>query len=132
MASAAAPLVVDTDVLIDYLRGWEQAVDFLERCEQPLAISVITIAELLLSPVGLSISTKLAPQAFRTQMIALLFLASALGTAMSGQLAQFYNATDPVNNNINYFLWLGLIAIALGIVLFLIQKWILKLMEGVR
>lgn len=46
MASAAAPLVVDTDVLIDYLRGWEQAVDFLERCEQPLAISVITIAEL--------------------------------------------------------------------------------------
>lgn len=46
MASAAALLVVDTDVLIDYLRGREQAVDFLEGCEQPLAISVITIAEL--------------------------------------------------------------------------------------
>jgi POT family proton-dependent oligopeptide transporter len=52
---------------------------------------VFTIAELLLSPVGLSVATKLAPAVFRTQMIALLFLASALGTAMSGQLAGLYD-----------------------------------------
>ncbi|MCS5691687.1 type II toxin-antitoxin system VapC family toxin [Cyanobium sp. FGCU-6] len=39
-------LVVDTDVLIDYLRDHSQAVAFLESCEQPLATSVITVAEL--------------------------------------------------------------------------------------
>lgn len=44
--SASALLVVDTDVLIDYLQGRPQAVAFLEETEQPLAASVITVAEL--------------------------------------------------------------------------------------
>jgi predicted nucleic acid-binding protein len=39
-------LVVDTDVLIDYLRDQAQAVAFLEDSDQPLAVSVVTIAEL--------------------------------------------------------------------------------------
>jgi predicted nucleic acid-binding protein len=39
-------LVVNTDVLIDYLRDQPEAVAFLEGTEQPLAISVITVAEL--------------------------------------------------------------------------------------
>jgi POT family proton-dependent oligopeptide transporter len=92
---------------------------------------VFTIAELLLSPVGLSVATKLAPAVFRTQMIALLFLASALGTAMSGQLAGLYDEKTP-SLNFNYFAISGAAAIALGVVLFLIRKPILKLMEGVR
>ena len=48
MTSRSAPplLVVDTDVLIDYLRDQPQAVAFLEGTEQPLAASVITVAEL--------------------------------------------------------------------------------------
>jgi len=44
--SGPALLVVDTDVLIDYLRDQPQAVAFLESTEQPLATSVITVAEL--------------------------------------------------------------------------------------
>jgi len=39
-------LVVDTDVLIDYLRDLPQAVAFLEGSDQVLAASVITVAEL--------------------------------------------------------------------------------------
>lgn len=39
-------LVVDTDVLIDYLRDKPQAVAFLEGTELPLAASAITVAEL--------------------------------------------------------------------------------------
>ncbi len=39
---------------------------------------LFTFAELLLSPVGLSLSTKLAPAAFHTQMVALFFLSVAL------------------------------------------------------
>jgi predicted nucleic acid-binding protein len=48
MSAATASLlwVVDSDVLIDYLRDQPQAVAFLEGSEQPLAISVITVAEL--------------------------------------------------------------------------------------
>ncbi len=52
---------------------------------------VFTVAELLLSPVGLSVTTKLAPEAFQTQMVALFFLSVSLGTAISGQLATLYN-----------------------------------------
>ena len=48
---------------------------------------IFTVAELLLSPVGLSVTTKLAPKVFHTQMVALFFLSVSLGTAISGQLA---------------------------------------------
>ena len=46
-------------------------------------IFVFTIAELLLSPVGLSLATKLAPEAFHTQMVALFFLSVALGSVLA-------------------------------------------------
>lgn len=47
MAPAAPDLLaVDTDVLIDYLRDPPEAVNFLEDCQRPLALSVITVAEL--------------------------------------------------------------------------------------
>jgi POT family proton-dependent oligopeptide transporter len=89
---------------------------------------VFTIAELLLSPVGLSASTKLAPQLFKTQMVALFFLSVALGTAMSGVLARWYaTAPEPL-----YFGVLGGIAILLGAMLALFTKPILRLMSGVR
>ena len=60
---------------------------------------VFTVAELLLSPVGLSVTTKLAPAVFHTQMVALFFLSIALGTAISGELVKFY---DP-ENEVPYF-----------------------------
>lgn len=39
-------LLIDSDVLIDYLRGREQAVHFLEQNKNIMSISVITVAEL--------------------------------------------------------------------------------------
>ncbi|MET1019984.1 MAG: oligopeptide:H+ symporter, partial [Microterricola sp.] len=89
---------------------------------------VFTIAELLLSPVGLSVATKLAPQAFTTQMVALFFLSVALGTAISGQLAGLYSS----ENEVAYFGILGGIAILLGGLLALFTKPVLRLMAGVR
>ncbi len=41
-----ALLVVDTDVLIDYLRDQAEAVAFMEGSAQPLALSVVSVAEL--------------------------------------------------------------------------------------
>ncbi|GAA2246116.1 oligopeptide:H+ symporter [Herbiconiux moechotypicola] len=89
---------------------------------------VFTIAELLLSPVGLSLSTKLAPKVFQTQMVALFFLSIALGTALSGILAAFYNENDEPP----YFGISGLVAIAVGGVLFALTPWVRRMMVGVR
>jgi POT family proton-dependent oligopeptide transporter len=89
---------------------------------------VFTIAELLLSPVGLSLSTKLAPRAFRTQMVALFFLSVALGTAMSGVLAKLYS-TD---HETAYFGVIGGVALVLGGLLALATRPIRRLMSGVH
>ncbi len=89
---------------------------------------IFTVAELLLSPVGLSVATKLAPEVFKTQMVALFFLSVALGSAVSGVLATWY-ATAPERL---YFGVLGGIAIVLGLMLALIARPVLRLMGGVR
>ena len=89
---------------------------------------VITIAELLLSPVGLSLSTKLAPKAFRSQMVALNFLSVALGTALSGSLAKYYSPAHETS----YFGVVGGAAIVIGFLLALLSPVIRKLMAGVH
>lgn len=40
------PLLIDTDVIIDYLREQEDAVAYIESLTNPLLTSVITVAEL--------------------------------------------------------------------------------------
>jgi POT family proton-dependent oligopeptide transporter len=89
---------------------------------------VFTIAELLLSPVGLSLATKLAPRAFHTQMVALFFLSVALGTAMSGTLARYYSEDQEAA----YFGVLGGTAIVLGLTLAALSPLVRRLMSGVR
>ncbi|MGS0687400.1 peptide MFS transporter [Nakamurella sp. GG22] len=89
---------------------------------------VFTVAELLISPVSLSLATKLAPEVFRTQMVALLFLSIALGTAMAGVLAEYYSD----ENQVAYFGILGAVAIVTGVLLVVATPPIRKLMSGVR
>ena len=61
-------------------------------------------------------------------MVALFFLSVALGSAISGQLASFYD----IDNEVPYFGVLGGIAIVLGAILLAFAKPVLKLMKGVR
>lgn len=89
---------------------------------------LFTFAELLLSPVGLSLTTKLAPKSFHTQMVALFYLSVALGSSMAGTLAGFYDQ----NNEVPYYLWIGGASIAVGIALAVGSPWIKKLMHGVN
>ena len=89
---------------------------------------LFTFAELLLSPVGLSLTTKLAPKSFHTQMVALFYLSVALGSAMAGTLAGFYDET----NEVPYYLWIGGASIAVGVALAVGSPWIKKLMHGVN
>nr|WP_281405719.1 peptide MFS transporter [Arthrobacter yangruifuii] len=89
---------------------------------------LFTFAELFISPIGLSVATKLAPEIFRTQMVALFFLSVSLGTTLAGWLAQFY---DP-ETEVSYFLFSGGTAIVLGIALAVATPAIKKQMGGVR
>jgi len=43
------PLLFDTDVLIDYLRGHPAATGYLETLQAPVFTSAITVAELYAS-----------------------------------------------------------------------------------
>ncbi|OZC52317.1 MULTISPECIES: peptide MFS transporter [Nocardiaceae] len=89
---------------------------------------LFTFAELFLSPVGLSLSTKLAPENFHTQMVALFFLSVALGSAMAGTLAGYYDQDNPNP----FFYTVGGASIAVGVVLVALTPWIKKMMSGVR
>lgn len=92
-----------------------------------LIMGVFAASELMLSPIGLSLATKLAPKAFHTQMVALFFLSIAMGTALSGSLAKYYDEA----NETRYFLWLGLAGIAVGALLAAATPSIKKLMRGI-
>jgi proton-dependent oligopeptide transporter, POT family len=72
---------------------------------------VQTAGELCLSPVGLSVTTKLAPKAFASQMIGLWYLAIAVGDAIGGQLTRL---AGTVLSEPAYFLLLALITLATG------------------
>ncbi|QZT60972.1 peptide MFS transporter [Mycolicibacterium austroafricanum] len=91
-------------------------------------LGVFAVSELLLSPIGLSVTTKLAPEAFRAQMMALYFFSVGLGTSMSGVLARYY---DP-SREVAYFGILGGVAVAAGLIVFAIAPWISRQMEGVH
>ena len=92
---------------------------------------LFTMAELLLSPVGQSLATKLAPEAFKTQMVALFFLTVSIGSALSGVLAGYYNPDDAGAER-SYFLVLGVASIAVAVIMALLAPWIKKKMLGVR
>lgn len=93
-----------------------------------LILLVATLGELSLSPVGLSLATKLAPRAYPVMMMALFNLSIALGTAMSGALARFYSA----ENEVAYFGGLGAVTISIGLIMLAISNPVGKAMRGVR
>lgn len=92
-----------------------------------LILAFFVIGELMISPIGLAYATKLAPAKFTSQMIAVNFLASGVGTALSGVLAQYYHA----DNQVPYWTSLGLASIGFGLLLLLIVKPTKKLLHGV-
>lgn len=93
-----------------------------------LILFVCTLAELSISPVGSSLSTKLAPARHRVNMVALYFTSVALGTVLAGWLGKFYS----LETEVPYFLWLGIGTIIVGSILWSLNKWITRKMAGVR
>jgi len=93
-----------------------------------IILGLFAVSELLLSPIGLSVTTKLAPESFRAQMMALYFFSVGLGTSLSGVLAQFYSVDD----EFAYFGVNGLVVVVVGLVVLALSPWITRHMEGVH
>ncbi|MEK4496155.1 peptide MFS transporter [Ureibacillus sp. FSL W8-0352] len=93
-----------------------------------LSFFLVVIGELLLSPVGLSATTKLAPQAFASQTMSLWFLTSAAAQAINAQLVRIYEAVT----EIVYFGALGGLSIIFGVIILLFTPIISKAMRGVK
>ncbi|TNU73269.1 peptide MFS transporter [Miniimonas arenae] len=86
-----------------------------------------TWGELLLSPNGLSATTKLAPHGALGQFLALWFLATSVGTTVGGQIARV-TSNDPVLS----FAVCGGMAVAFGAIMLSVVRKINALMGDVH
>ncbi|HVW04038.1 MAG TPA: peptide MFS transporter [Vicinamibacterales bacterium] len=89
---------------------------------------VHTIAELCLSPVGLSSMTKLAPARIVGLMMGVWFLATSVGNYIGGQLSGLYESL-PLTA---LFGRVGLFAIVAGVLMLILAPKFTRLMGGVK
>jgi POT family proton-dependent oligopeptide transporter len=102
------------------------------------AYLIVTLGELFLSPIGLSIMTKLSPLKLQGYMMGMWFLASAYGQYVAGLFGASIspgNEASASEKLIAYtqgykeFAWYAIVA---GLLLILISPWIRKLMQEVK
>jgi POT family proton-dependent oligopeptide transporter len=100
---------------------------------------IITFGELCLSPIGMSIMTKLSPQKLQAVMMGMWFLASAYGQYFAGILGA--NISDASENSTNLeklliytagYRQLALYSLAAGVLIIIISPLIKKLMGEVK
>lgn len=104
-----------------------------------MAYFIVTLGELCLSPIGLSIMTKLSPARLQGVMMGLWFLASAYGQYVAGLfgasiVSDIENAT-PMDKLISYtngYKEFALYAVISGVILIAISPLIRKLMQDVK
>jgi POT family proton-dependent oligopeptide transporter len=104
-----------------------------------VAYLIITFAELFLSPIGLSLMTKLSPKPLHGAMMGMWFLASAYGQYMAGILgagmASEKKDADLGEKLIAYtdgYHQLAIYALISGVVLIAVSPLIKKLMVGIK
>jgi POT family proton-dependent oligopeptide transporter len=100
---------------------------------------IITFGELCLSPIGMSIMTKLSPAKLQAVMMGMWFLASAYGQYFAGLLgANIASASENASNvdKLNIYAdgyqQLAIYALIAGVILILISPFVKKLMQEVK
>lgn len=100
---------------------------------------VITFGELCLSPIGMSVMTKLSPQKLQAVVMGMWFLASAYGQYFAGLLGA--NIASASENSTNFdkliiyadgYKQLAIYALIAGVVLIAISPLVKKLMVGIK
>lgn len=105
-----------------------------------LALLVITFGELCLSPIGLSIMTKLSTQNLQGMMMGMWFLASAygqyvagiIGSNMSNSVVEGGSNLDKLITYTNGYKEIALYSVIAGIILIIISPMVRKLMQDVK
>ncbi|MCO6495193.1 MAG: peptide MFS transporter [Bacteroidetes bacterium] len=104
-----------------------------------LAYLVVTWGELALSPIGLSIMTKLSPKPMQGTMMGLWFLASAYGQYVAGlfgaSLAKDNENADNFQKMMDFtagYKQFAIYALIAGVILILVSPLIRKLMQEVK
>ena len=104
-----------------------------------LAYFVITFGELCLSPIGLSIMTKLSPKRLSGMMMGMWFLASAYGQYAAGLLGAGMSSPDEnaslttkLEGYTGGYYQLAIYALIAGILLLVISPLVKKLMQEVK
>jgi proton-dependent oligopeptide transporter, POT family len=85
-----------------------------------------TVGELCLSPIGLSMVTKLAPARYSSLFMGVWFLSSAIANFLSGAFVSFTESLGPMNIFAGIAIFIGI----LGLVVICISKWLVKMMHG--
>ena len=86
-----------------------------------------TVAELFLSPVGLSTTSALAPKSFASQTMSLWLLTTATGQGLAGFII---SRTGNVANS-TYYYGLGAMTVTVAIILFIVAPWTERKMADV-
>lgn len=87
---------------------------------------VVTFGELCLSPMGLSLVSKLSPPRLTALMMGGWFLSTAVGNKLSGMLSGLWEGFE---NKGNFFLMNFALCIAATILLLVLLKWLRKVMR---
>jgi proton-dependent oligopeptide transporter, POT family len=87
---------------------------------------VITVGELFLSPMALSLVSKLSPARLTGLMMGGWFLAISVGNKMSGVLASLWDTYD---HKANFFLVNFILAMCTALIIFLMVRWLNKIMK---
>ncbi|MGB3949371.1 MAG: peptide MFS transporter [Bacteroidia bacterium] len=87
---------------------------------------VITVGELCLSPMALSLVSKLSPPRLTGLMMGGWFLSTSIGNKLSGVLASLW---DGYENKANFFLVNFVLALITSIVILLMIRWLNKIMK---
>jgi POT family proton-dependent oligopeptide transporter len=88
---------------------------------------VVTVGELFLSPMGLSLVSKLSPKRLTALMMGGWFLSTSIGNKLSGILATFW---DKYDNKANFFVVNFLLLGLSTIIMFLLLKWLNKILKN--
>jgi POT family proton-dependent oligopeptide transporter len=88
------------------------------------AYGVITVGELCLSPMALSLVSKLAPPRLTAVMMGGWFLSTSIGNKLSGVLASMW---DGYEHKGNFFLVNFVLALATSIIILMMIKWLNKI-----
>ena len=87
---------------------------------------VFTLGEILVSPIGLSMVSKLSPPRVTALMMGGWYLVNAIAGKVAGMMATFW---DSFTNKNTYFMILVISAAAAGIVMLMMSKWIAKVVK---